>query len=206
MQEVFCLEEASFSAQAASVVLWALLKARLKESSARTLLNNNKEFMMNENLRSEVLKHARTAFERSCTLRDDERLEVYLYDGNVKVSDVLSEDHTIIYSPNRVLCYQVWGHDYLEEEIRAWIDHARLEITPKPLEESILETLEKIAAEKGVSAEEISSYEVFANLRMDQLEQIEHAIIEYWWDNKEVENAKSLALEQINHALMSLEG
>lgn len=161
---------------------------------------------MNENLRSEVLKHARTAFERSCTLRDDERLEVYLYDGNVKVSDVLSEDHTIIYSPNRVLCYQVWGHDYLEEEIRAWIDHARLEITPKPLEESILETLEKIAAEKGVSAEEISSYEVFANLRMDQLEQIEHAIIEYWWDNKEVENAKSLALEQINHALMSLEG
>jgi hypothetical protein len=33
MQEVFCLKEASFS-----VVLWALLKARLKESSAKTLI------------------------------------------------------------------------------------------------------------------------------------------------------------------------
>jgi hypothetical protein len=41
---------------------------------------------------------------------------------------------------------------------------------------------------------------------MEQIEQIEHAIIEYWWDNKEVENAKSLALEQINTALRSMEG
>jgi hypothetical protein len=100
----------------------------------------------------------------------------------------------------------VWGHDYLEEEIRAWIDHARLEISPKPLEESIIETQNKVAASKGVSPDEISSYEIFANLRMDQLEQIEHAIIEYWWDNKEIENAKSLALEQINDALRSMEG
>lgn len=161
---------------------------------------------MNENLRSEVLKHARAAFERSCTMRDDERLEVYLYDGTVKTSDTLSEDHTIVYTPNRILCYQVWGHDYLEEEIRAWIDQARLEIAPKPLEESIIETLNAIASAKGVSKEEINSYEVFANLRMEQLEQIEHAIIEYWWDNKEVENAKSLALEQINTALASMEG
>jgi hypothetical protein len=159
---------------------------------------------MNENLRSEVLKHARAAFERACTLRENERIEVYLYDGAVKTSDVLGEEEKIVYSPNRVLCYQVWGHDYLEEEIRAWIDQARTEINPKPLEESILETLNKVAATKGVSKEEISSYEVFANLRMDQLEQIEHAIIDYWWDNKEVENAKSLALEQINEALQGL--
>jgi len=161
---------------------------------------------MNENLKSEVLKHARAAFEQACTLRDNERLEVYVYDGSVKSSDVLSEDHTIIYTPNRVLCYQVWGHDYLEEEIRAWIDHARTEISPKPLEESIVETLNKVAASKGVSPDEINSYEVFANLRMEQIEQIEHAIIEYWWDNKEVENAKSLALVQINEALRSMEG
>lgn len=160
---------------------------------------------MNENLRSEILKHAKAAFERACTLRENERIEVYLYDGAVKTSDVLGEDEKIVYSPNRILCYQVWGHDYLEEEIRAWIDQARTEITPKPLEESIIETLTKVAAAKGVSTEEVSSYEVFANLRMDQLEQIEHAIIEYWWDNKEVENAKSLALEQINEALSSME-
>jgi len=56
-----------------------------------------------------------------------------------------------------------------------------------------------------VSKDEISSYEVFANLRMEQIEQIEHAVIEYWWDNKEVENAKTLALAQINEALNSLE-
>jgi hypothetical protein len=161
---------------------------------------------MNENLRSEVLKHARAAFERACTLRDNERIEVYLYEGAVKTSDVLSEEEKIVYGPNRVLCYQVWGHDYLEEEISAWIDHARLEISPKPLEESIIETLNNIAASKGVSKEEVSSYEVFANLRLEQIEQIEHAIIEYWWDNKEVENAKSLALEQITDALRSMEG
>ena len=156
---------------------------------------------MNENLRIEVLKHAHTAFERACTLRENERLEVYVHEGAVKTSDVLGEDEQLLYTPNRILCYQVWGHDYLEEEIRSWIDQARQEISPKPLEESIIETLGKIAAAKGVVPEEISSYEVFANLRMDQLEQIEHAIIEYWWDNKEVENAKALALEQINEAL-----
>jgi len=159
---------------------------------------------MNENLRSEVLKHAKVAFERACTLRENERIEVYLNDGAVKVSDVLSEDEKILYTPNRILCYQVWGHDYLEEEIRAWIDQARTEMSPKPLEESIIETLNAVAASKGLSPEEITSSEVFANLKMDQLEQIEHAIIEYWWDNKEVENAKSLALEQINEALQGL--
>lgn len=161
---------------------------------------------MNENLKSEVLKHARAAFEQACTLQDNERLEVYVYDGSVKSSDVLNEDHTIIYTPNRILCYQVRGHDYLEKEIRAWIDHARTEINPKPLEESIVETLNKVAASKSVNSDEINSYEVLANLRMEQIEQIEHAIIEYWWDNKEVENAKSLALEQINTALRNIEG
>lgn len=161
---------------------------------------------MNDNLRSEILKHARTAFERACTMRDNERLEVYLYDGAVKTSDTLSENHTIVYTPNRILCYQVWGHDYLEEEIRAWIDQARLEISPKPLEESIVETLHKIASSRGVSPDEVSSLEVFANLRMEQIEQIEHAIIEYWWDNKEVENGKTLALAQISQALRSMEG
>jgi hypothetical protein len=160
--------------------------------------------MMNENLRNEILKHAKTAFERACTLRENERIEVYLYDGTVKVSDVLGEEEKIVYSPNRILCYQVWGHDYLEEEIRAWIDQARLEISPKPLEESIVETVIKVASTKGISPEDVSSYEVFANLHMDQLEQIEYAIIEYWWDNKEVENAKSMALGQINEALKGL--
>lgn len=160
---------------------------------------------MNENLRSELLKHAKVAFERACTLHENERIEVYLYDGVVKTTDVMGEDQKMVYSQNRMLCYQVWGHDYLEDEISAWIDHARTEISPKPLEESIIETLNTLAKTKGVSKEEISSYEVFANLRMDQLEQIEHAVIEYWWDNKEVENAKSLALEQINEVLTRLE-
>ncbi len=159
---------------------------------------------MNENLRSELLKHARSAFERACALRENERIEVYLYDGTVKTSDVLGEDEKIVYSPNRILCYQVWGHDYLEEEIAAWIDQARKEPDPLPLEKSIAEVAAKLAETKKMRTDEISSYEVFANLRMEQLEQIEHAIIDYWWDNKEIENAKSLALEQINDALRSL--
>lgn len=159
---------------------------------------------MNENLRSELLKHARSAFERACALRENERIEVYLYDGTVKTSDVLGEDEKIVYSPNRILCYQVWGHDYLEEEIAAWIDQARKETDPLALEKSIAEVAVKLAETKKMSADKISSYEVFANLRMEQLEQIEHAIIDYWWENKEVENAKSLALEQINDALRSL--
>lgn len=159
---------------------------------------------MNENLKSEILKHAKIAFERACTLRDNERIEVYLYDGVVKTSDILNENEKIVYSPKRILCYQVWGHDYLEDEIRAWIDQARLEISPKPLEESIVETLHAIAKNKGVSPDEISSIEVFANLRMEQIEQIEHAIIEYWWDNKEIENGKTFALNQITEALKQL--
>jgi hypothetical protein len=81
-----------------------------------------------------------------------------------------------------------------------------VEISPKPLEESIVETLNKVAVSKGLTPDEINTNEVFANLRMEQIEQIEHAIIEYWWDNKEVENAKSLALEQITTALRSMEG
>lgn len=160
---------------------------------------------MNENLRSEILKHARNAFERACSLREGERLEVYLYDGIVKTSDVLCDDEKMVYSPNRILCYQVWGHDYLEEEIAAWIDQARLEISHQPLEQSIIETLHRIAQSKGISPDEVSSYEIFANLRMEQIEQMEHAIIDYWWDNKEVENGKLIALEQINAALSGLQ-
>jgi hypothetical protein len=160
---------------------------------------------MNDSIRSEILRHARAAFERACTLRESERIEVYLYDGKVKTSDPLGENEKMLYSPNRILCYQVWGHDYLEEEIRAWIDQARREITPKPLEESIIETALKVAAIKGLTPDDVSSYEIFANLKMDQLEQIEHAIINYWWENKEIENAKSLALEQIDEALKEVD-
>lgn len=160
---------------------------------------------MDENLKRELLKQARIAFERSCTLKENERLELYVHEGKAKMTEVLDENEKMLYGENRLLCYQVWGHDYLEEEIGAWIDQARREISPKPLEESIVETLNAVAKAKGLSAEQISSAEVFANLRMEQIEQIEHAIIEYWWENKELENAKSLALEQINEALRSAE-
>ncbi|MEW5832708.1 MAG: hypothetical protein AB1763_07725 [Campylobacterota bacterium] len=156
---------------------------------------------MNETLRTEILRHARAAFERACTLRENERLEVYLHEGKVITTDVLDETESLVYGTGRILCYEVWGHDYLEEEIAAWIDQARFETDPKALEQSIRETLALLAARKGITDEEISSYEVFANLRMEQIEQIEHAIIDYWWDNRETENAKSLALAQIDAAL-----
>ncbi len=161
---------------------------------------------MNENLKSDILKHAKVAFERACTMNDTQRLEVYVYEGKVITSEVLSSEHSIPYTSQRILCYQVWGHDYLEGEIIAWIDQVRQEIAPKPLEESIVDTLNTLAKTKGTPPDTISSAEVFAHLRMDQLEQMEHAIIEYWWDNKEVENGKTLALHQINEAFAGIQG
>ncbi len=156
---------------------------------------------MNETLRSEILRQARAAFERASTLRENERLEVYLHEGKAITSDVLDETESLVYGNGRILCYEVWGHDYLEGEIVAWINQVRTQSDPKALDQSILETLSLIASRKGTAPKNISSYEVFANLRMEQIERIEHAIIDYWWDNKEIENAKSLALAQIDAAL-----
>ena len=52
--------------------------------------------------------------------------------------------------------------------------------------------------------ESISSYEVFANMPMNLLGTIEQQIIEYWWGAKGEENAKSMALEQIEAGLKKL--
>jgi len=163
-----------------------------------------------ETVKSELLKEARNAFERACTLSDNQRIEVYLNEGKVKISDVLDENDEIVYTENRILCYQVYGHDYLEEEIKTWIDYARElkqieEGVPLPeptaIEKSIRELIEELAKSKGVLNNDISSYEVFANLPVDLLGTIENEIIEYWWSAEEEENGKSLALEQINEAI-----
>ena len=44
---------------------------------------------MNEVIKKELLKHARNAFETACTLRDTQRIEVYLENGEAKSSDIL---------------------------------------------------------------------------------------------------------------------
>lgn len=166
--------------------------------------------MNKDQLKEELLKMARNAFEEASTLRDHERLEVYLLDGIPMMSEVLDEHDTIIYGPNRILCYQVYGYDYLEEEIKTWIDYARVIKQPTdemPLEEptdiekSIREMISELAASKGLKDENISSYEVFANLPVTLLGSIEQQIIEYWWGAKEEENAKKLALAQIDEGL-----
>ena len=163
-----------------------------------------------ETLKTELLKQARNAFETACTLRESQRIEVYLLGNEVKVSDILEESDEIVYGGERVLCYQVHGHDYLEGEIKTWIDYARIIPQPvddmplpepTPVEKSIRELIGEIAKRKGVSTDEISSFEVFANLPMDLLGSIEQKIIEYWWSANEEENGKSLALEQIEDAL-----
>ena len=74
--------------------------------------------MDKETIRNELMKQARNAFETACSIRDEQRIEVYLYKDGVKVSDVLGENDAIIYGPERILCYQVYGHDYLEAEIK----------------------------------------------------------------------------------------
>ena len=159
-----------------------------------------------ESLKSELLKQARNAFETACTLRDSERIEVYIQHGEVRTTDVLEENDEILYGGNRVLCYRVYGHDYLEGEIKTWIDYARVipqpaDDTPLPeptdIEKSIRELIGELAKAKGVDRDAISSFEVFANLPVDLLGTIEQQIIEYWWSAAGVENGKTLALEQI---------
>jgi hypothetical protein len=167
--------------------------------------------MDTETLRDELLKHARNAFETACTLRDSQRIEVYLNKGFPTTSDILEESEEIIYGPDRVLCYQVYGHDYLEGEIKVWIDYAR--VIPQPtdemplpeptaMEKSIREMVDEIAKRNGVEKDAVSSFEVFANMPMDLLGTIEQQIIEYWWSANEEENGKKLALAQIEEALL----
>ena len=167
--------------------------------------------MNKEQITQELLKQARNAFETASTIKENQRIEVYLQDGIAKTSDVLDENEEIIYSENKILCYEIYGYDYLEEEIKTWIDYARVLRQPTddgtPLQEptaiekSIRELIEEIAKSKGVKNEEISSYEVFANLPIDLLGSIEQQIIEYWWSANEEENGKKLALTQIENAL-----
>ncbi|MDX1296170.1 MAG: hypothetical protein R3302_07875 [Sulfurimonadaceae bacterium] len=163
-----------------------------------------------ETLKSELLKQARNAFETACTLRDNQRIEVYMHNGDVKVSDILEESEEIVYNDDRTLCYQAYGHDYLEGEIKTWIDYAR--VIPQPtddmplpeptdIEKSVRELIDEIAKRKGVYKDDVSSFEVFANLPMDLLGTIEQQIIEYWWNAEEEENGKILALAQINEAI-----
>ncbi len=166
--------------------------------------------MNQEQLKEGLLKLARDAFERASTLNEHQRIEVYLLDGIPTISDILEESDTIIYGPNRILCYQVYGYPYLEDEIKTWIDYARVipqptEDMPLPestdIEKSIREMIDELAKNKQVKNDEISSYEVFANLPVNLLGSIEQQIIEYWWSAKEEENAKKLALSQIEEGL-----
>lgn len=166
-----------------------------------------------ESLKTELLKQARNAFETACTLQDHQRIEVYVNNGEPKSSDVLEESDEILYTPDRVLCYQVSGHDYLEGEIKTWIDYARVIEqptedtplkTPTDIEKSIRELIDEIAKRNGVGKDDVSSFEVFANLSMDLLGTIEQQIIEYWWSANEEENGKKLALSQIEEALKAI--
>lgn len=167
--------------------------------------------MDKETLTQDLLKHARNAFETASTIHDNQRIEVYLNDGKPKTSDILDEGDEIVYTPTRILCYQVHGYDYLEDEIKTWIDFARKLQQPKddgmPLpeptdvEKSIRELIDEIAKRNGVNREAVSSFEVFANLPIDLLGTIEQQIIEYWWSADEEENGKKLALAQIEEAL-----
>ncbi|MBA3025911.1 MAG: hypothetical protein FP820_05810 [Sulfurimonas sp.] len=163
-----------------------------------------------ETLKSELLKQARNAFETASTLRETQRIEVYKYNTQVITSDVLEEDEEILYTPEKILCYQIYGYDHLEDEIKTWIDFAR-EITqptdemplsePTDIEKSIRELVSEIAKRNGAQTHEVSSYEVFANIPVTLLGTIEQEIIEYWWNAKEEENAKKLALAQIEEVI-----
>ncbi|MDY0403693.1 hypothetical protein [Sulfurovum sp.] len=166
--------------------------------------------MKQEQCKAKLIKRSRDALERASALREDQRIEVYLLEGVPAVSDILEENDTILYGPNRIVCYRVYGYPYLEEEIKTWIDYARIDPqtaddTPLPeptdIEKSIRELIDALAKERELSKAQISSYEVFANLPVNLLGSIEQQIIEYWWSTKEEENAKDLALAQIDEGL-----
>lgn len=165
---------------------------------------------MKEEISKELLKQARNAFEIASTLRNDQRIEIFLDKDVAKISDILEQSDAIVYTPTKILCYEVHGHNFLEEEIATWINYARVLPTPlddaplpepTDIEKSIREIEEKLALTKQVPKTQISSYEIFANLPMDLLGAIEQQIIEYWWEAKEEENAKKLAMAQIENAL-----
>ncbi len=160
--------------------------------------------------KKELLKHARNAFEQASTLNTNQRIEVYLQNGTVKSTDVLDEKEEMVYSNERILCYKIEGYDYLEDEIKIWIDYARVLAQPTdgvPLPEptniaiAIRELVDEIAKKLGMNKDDVSSYEVLASLPMDLLGSIEQQIIEYWWSAEEEENGKKLALAQIEEAL-----
>ncbi|WP_345991855.1 hypothetical protein [Sulfurimonas sp. HSL-1716] len=167
-----------------------------------------------EQLKTQLLKHARNAFETASTLYESQRIEVYLDGGVPKMSDILEKEEEILYTPSRILCYKIHGYDYLQEEIKTWIDYARKlehpkdDGTPLPeptdIEKSIRELIDEIAKRNGVNKDAVSSFEVFANLPIDLLGTIEQQIIEYWWNANEEENGKKLALLQIQEALKTL--
>ena len=144
-----------------------------------------------------MLKYAQVMFEQACRLRTTQRLELYIDGDRIWTSDVLEEDDP---SEGFVL-YGIWGHGYLEGEILAWIDQARVNSDPTPLDRSIIDLTQSLA--QGRLLEEVVSAEVFANLPLDRLEQIEHAIIEYWWSNGESHNGKSEAKESIEKGLIA---
>jgi len=163
-----------------------------------------------ETQRKELLKLSRNAFETASTLQNDQRIEIYLYKGEPVSSEVLQESDEILYTDDRVLCYQIYGHNYLEEEIKTWIDYARViqqptdEVPlaePTDVEKSIREMINELSKAKGVQDADISSYEVFANLPVTLLGTIEQEIIEYWWSADEEENGKKLAIAQIEEAI-----
>lgn len=166
--------------------------------------------MTAEKLKEELLKLARDAFERASTIKKDQRIEVYIRDGVPTVTDILEENNVNLYNETNILCYQIYGYDFLEDEIKTWIDYAR--VLPQPtedrpiaeptdIEKSIRELIDNIAKNKNVAKHEISSYEVFANLPVNLLGTIEQNILEYWWGAKEEENGKKLATAQIEEAL-----
>lgn len=160
--------------------------------------------------KKELLKHARNAFETASTIRDNQRIEVYLQSGEAKTSGILEDSEDIVYAQDRVLCYKIYGYDYLEDEIKTWIDYARVIqqptddiplAEPTDIEKSIRDIIDEIAKRNNSSYADVSSYEVFANLQVDLLGSIEQQILEYWWNAKEEENGKKLALTQIEEAI-----
>jgi hypothetical protein len=169
--------------------------------------------MDKKNLQKRLIKVAKEAFEQASTLSTGKRIEVYYEKmaDKITISPPLEQNETILYDNNRIVCYVIDGNATLEDEIKTWIDIARDISTindkegvsePTDVEEAIRSLADEIANTRSLLPQQVSSYEIFANLPFNLIEKIESSILEFWWYGDEDEDSgKYLALNQINEAV-----
>jgi hypothetical protein len=162
------------------------------------------------NLKKELLKIIEEAFFKASSFDENKKIEIYIQNGIPKMSEILIGEDKNTENSDKILCYEIYGYNkILEDEIKTWIDYARnIDLTqnyePNPFEKAVRDIEKNLSKQKNVSKNEISSYEIFANLPIDIVSATEEKIIEFWWEGDNIENIKSMAVESIESVLKEI--